>query len=325
MMAGLCPYKGGAVPVQDRLVRRLKDKQRVFTQAVFWKIGHHTAREDICLKLGRYDKGTGKVAEGTPRSELTLDFDEFNSLVKLLQEEYEPFRQGVKAFIPLDRPYDAENYEQIRALFSKADTASLVNLLIEHKVIHAELALALQQARRVRAIGRFEQMLEADAPESTWQDWFTRNSWVLGSEFVEVIGERRIDAQHISDFLMRAYDGFLDIVEIKRPEGGLQFWSPTLDHGNPIPATDLTKALTQASRYIFEVEREANSVKFQQLTRGVRTVKPRCILIFGRSLNWNDKQTEAYRILNASFHNLTVLTYDHVLDRARRIVGVERK
>jgi hypothetical protein len=27
----------------------------------------------------------------------------------------------------------------------------------------------------------------------------------------------------------------------------------------------------------------------------------------------------AYRILNASFHNLTVLTYDHVLDRARRI------
>jgi hypothetical protein len=31
---------------------------------------------------------------------------------------------------------------------------------------------------------------------------------------------------------------------------------------------------------------------------------------------------EAYRILNASFHNLTVLTYDHVLARAQRISGI---
>ena len=32
---------------------------------------------------------------------------------------------------------------------------------------------------------------------------------------------------------------------------------------------------------------------------------------------------EAYRIFNASFHNLTVLTYDHVLARAQRIAGME--
>lgn len=312
------------MPVKDHLPRVLKNKERVVTRAVLWNIGHNDGREDIGLKLGRYQKGTGKVVEGTPKAELTLDYEEFTALVRLLQEDYEPFRQGVKAFIPLDRPYDVENYQQIRALFSKAETPALVNLLIEHKVIHAELALALQQTRRVRAIKQFEAMLREDAIESKWQDWFTRNSWVLGSEFVEVIGERHIDRSNISDFLMRAYDGFLDIVEIKRPEGGLRFWSPTLDHGNPVPHTDLTKALTQASRYIYEVEREANSVKFQESVGGVRTVKPRCILIFGRSNAWSDQQIEAYRILNAGFHNLTVLTYDHVLDRARRIVGMTR-
>jgi hypothetical protein len=90
-----------------------------------------------------------------------------------------------------------------------------------------------------------------------------------------------------------------------------------------VPSSDLTKAVTQASRYIYEVEREANSVKFLDRVGGVKTVKPRCILVFGRSIDWNDKQTEAYRILNASFHNLTVLTYDHVLARARRIAGLE--
>ncbi len=105
----------------------------------------------------------------------------------------------------------------------------------------------------------------------------------------------------------------------------MRFWSPTLDHGNPWPSSDLTKALTQASRYIYEVEREANSVKFLERVRGVRTVKSRCTLIFGRSNDWSEQQIEAYRILNSGFHNLTVLTYDHVLQRAQRIMGAPSK
>lgn len=121
---------------------------------------------------------------------------------------------------------------------------------------------------------------------------------------------------------MEAYDGFLDVVEIKRPGGGLRFWASGLDHGNPVPSQDLVKAITQASRYIFEVEREANSVKFLNKVDGVRTVKPRCILIFGRSCDWSADQAEAYRILNASFHNLTIMTYDHVLARAQRILDL---
>lgn len=35
----------------------------------------------------------------------------------------------------------------------------------------------------------------------------------------------------------------------------------------------------------------------------------------------DDDQKEAYRILNTAYHNLTILTYDHVLDRAKRILG----
>jgi hypothetical protein len=145
---------------------------------------------------------------------------------------------------------------------------------------------------------------------------------VLGSEFVRVLDERSIDTAHISDFLMEAYDGFLDVVEIKRPGGDMRFWASLPDHRNSVPSTDLTKAITQASRYIYEIEREANSVKFLERVNGVKTVKPRCILLFGRSVAWTEEQTEAYRILNASFHNLTILTFDHVLARAERIINM---
>jgi hypothetical protein len=254
---------------------------------------------------------------------LTLDDDELNALVTFLQENYEPFRQGVKAFIPLNRPYEAANAAQIRALFTLPDKKELVRFILKNDVIPEDLALSLQHARRIRALRHYESMLAENRRESDWQAWFEKNCWILGSEFVRVIDERSIDVQHISDFLMEAYDGFIDIVEIKRPEGGMTFWASTLDHGNYVPSADLTKAITQASRYVFEVEREANSAKFLERV-GIRTVKPRCILIFGRSQGWNTKQMEAYRILNASFHNLAIMTYDHVLERARRMLGLNQ-
>ena len=315
--------------IKDKLAKVLRNRPSVITRAVFWSIPHDSGKEDISLKLGRYKKPKEMLDDEVPeslqpKSELTLDDEEFKALIEFLREHYEPFRQGVKAFIPLDKPYEKENAAQIRALFSLPDKQKIIQFILSNNVIPEDLAIGLQQAHRVRAIKEFEKMIEQDREENAWQEWFQVNSWVLGSEFVRILDERHIDVQNISDFLMEAYDGFLDIVEIKRPEGGLRFWAASLDHGNYVPSSDLTKAITQASRYIYEVEREANSVKFLERVGQVKTVKPRCILIFGRSNDWNSSQVETYRIMNAGFHNLTVMTYDYVLERAKRIVGVNR-
>ena len=312
--------------IQDKLVKVLRNKKTVVTRAFFWKIPHNSGRIDVRLKVGRYKKALNYNEKDSPeslepKSELTFDEEEFAALVEFLQENYEPFKQGFKAFIPVDKPFTKVNAEQVRNLFSVPDKRRLVEFILEQNVIPEELTSALESAKRIRAIAEFKQMLAHNDKEQVWQEWFELNSWVLGSEFVRVLDERHIDVHNISDFLMQAYDGFLDIVEIKRPEGNLQFWATSLDHGNYVPSSDLIKAVTQASRYIFEVEREANSVKFLQRVDNVKTVKPRGILIFGRSANWNEKQNEAYRILNSGYHNLSIMTYDHVIDRAKRIVG----
>lgn len=312
--------------IKDRLPAVLKNSTRVITRAVFWKIPHDSGEDEVALKLGRYNKpknwnSVEELESQNPKSELTLTDEELKKLITLLQENYEPFRQGVKAFIPLDNPFDKSNADQIKALFSLPDKQNLVNFILSNKVIPEELELGLQTAKRLQAIQHFEDMLSKNLVESDWQNWFEKNSWVLGSDFVRILDQRDIDTQNISDFLMEAYDGFLDIVEIKRPEGGMRFWANQQDHGNYIPSTDLIKAITQASSYIYEVEREANSIKFLERVDGVKTIKPRCILIFGRSHDWDNKQVEAYRILNSGYHNISIMTYDHVLDRAKRIVG----
>ena len=312
--------------VSDKLIKVLRDKKTVVTRAFFWRIPHNSGRVDVRLKVGRYKKPKDWRADDEPetlepKSELTFDQEEFEALVAFLQENYEPFRQGFKAFIPVDRPFTRETADQVKNLFDQPNRRKLIEFVASQDIVPDDVLSALEQNRRAASVREFGAMLAGDRTEHTWQDWFEENSWVLGSDFVRVLDERRIDTSNISDFLMEAYDGFLDVVEIKRPEGGVKFWSSSKDHGNYVPSVDLVKAITQASRYIFEIENEANSVKFLERVGGVRTVKPRGVLIFGRSEDWNREQQEAYRILNASYHNLTVMSYDHVLERAKRIAG----
>jgi len=304
------------------LTEVLKKKTRVTTEAAFWKIRHKSGNEEISLRLARYALVDGrKPPNAAPKAGLTLDPDETAAMLAFLENNYEPFRVGGQRWIALDKDFGSEQVEQLKAVFANPDRRKLVEFLIENNIVPEDLVRSLDYQRRCRAVDEFELMLNQDLKEQPWQQWFQSNSWVLGSEFVRILDERRIDVENISDYLVQAYDGFLDVIEIKRPEGTLKFWADSLDHGNYVEHSDLTKAMAQANRYLYEVEREANSDKFVRRV-GVRAVKPRCVLIYGRSHDWNEDQKEAYRILNASQQNLSILRFDYVLDRARRMLNL---
>lgn len=306
----------------------LKEKQRVITRVAFWRIPHKSDQYEVCMKIGRYNKATGFTPEtlevDSPKSELTLDNDELDALLNFVSENYEPFKKGMKKYIPLDEKFDEKNIEHLKAIFDNPDKEKVLDLILENEILPQDLLAGLEKRVQLEAVKEFEEMLADDLVEQRWQEWFASNQWVLGSDIVEILDERHIDTRNISDYLVEAHDGFLDIIEIKRPEGELTFWSPTLDHDNYVPSAGLTKAVTQAVKYIYEIEREANSVKFLERV-GIKTVKPRCVLVFGRSDRWGDEEKEAYRILNASYHNLSIITYDHVLERAKRILGIKKK
>jgi Domain of unknown function (DUF4263) len=314
----------------EYLITTLRDTKQTYTSATLWRIPHTNPETiDFSLKIGRYKKNNDtftisieELESNNPKSLLTLDNAEFQNLLLFLQENYEPFKHGIKRYIPIDESFEGENLEHLKAVFTNPDKELVLRLVIDNEILPDDLILAVEHKRKMEAVKAFESLLQENNTEHLWQKWFQENSWVLGSEFIRVLDERDIDTHNISDFLMEAYDGFLDIVEIKRPEGGLTFWANSSDHDNLVPSQHLIKAITQSNNYIYEVERESNSVKFQERVGGIKVIKPRCILIFGRSNKWTVKHYEAYRILNASFHNLTILTYDQVLERAKRILGL---
>lgn len=309
----------------DYLSTTLREKVRTVTRATFWRIPHSSSPDHVNLKVGRYSRvraaGPETPETQTPKSELTLDDEELRHLVTFLGENFEPLRQGATGYIPITESFSPENIEHVKALFADPNKGKVLDFILEHRLLPADVLAAVQHRVREDAVNEFTTLLQNDANEHVWQTWFTRNDWVLGSDFVQILDERQIDVGNIADYLMQAYDGFLDIIEIKRPGGGLRFWNERRDHGNVVPSSSLIAAVAQATAYLFEVEREQNSVKFVERTSGVATVKPRCVLIFGRSNQWDQDEKRAFRLLNASYHNITIMTYDHVLGRAQRMLS----
>jgi hypothetical protein len=152
--------------------------------------------------------------------------------------------------------------------------------------------------------------------EEVWQQFYKENEWILCSEVIQILEERDIDEDSTVDLPVEGFDGFLDIIELKLPTAS--FWTQDIN-----PTAELIKAIMQCMRYVIEYERRINDAKkLQEL--GVSILKPRITLIYGRSNEWDTNMKERFRILNSSFHNITILTYDHVLQRAERLSGYKK-
>lgn len=296
----------------------LQMKKRVCSEAILMRIPHaHADVQDISLKIGRYNIPYGLESK-KPKSELTLNNEELDALIRYISENYKPLTLGQGEYINVSEESATlvENFK--RLIEGQSDTA---RMLIENGILSDNVFLAASVIKKRDALIELQEELQEEQPERYWQEWFTRNKWVLGSDFAQIVDERVIDTENIADYIMKSYDGFVDLVEIKKPNG-LPFWASTKDHGNYVPSADLAKAITQCLNYIYAIELEANSTKFARRI-GSRVIKPRCILIFGRSYDWNDEQREAYRILNAAYNQVSILTYDHISERAQNVLGEE--
>lgn len=298
----------------------LKTGLRSSSRAVFFRNTHQTTGEKIVsLKIARYRKVNGTFYEKQDKS-ITLSCGEIDKLIEYIQEYYAPLNTGMSEFISVDKDA-AELFAKVRDL--GIPDAEVVKKLHESGILTENLSVAITAAERNRAVSEFEQAISSGYSESYWQDWFSRNKWVLGSEYLNILPERDIDVTDIADYLMRAIDGFLDVVEIKRPD--LPFWTRPDSHGNLCPSSQLTAAITQCLNYLYKIELQSNSVEFMERVEDTKTVKPQCMLVYGRSVDWDDNELKSLRILNAAYHQLHIITYDQLLMRAKLLLGIENE
>mgnify|MGYP001623022438 CR=1 FL=1 len=298
----------------------LKEGPRSKSIAVFFRNKHKNTDDYIVsLKISHNSKDSRGWLNEKPDKTITLSNEQIDKLADYIQEHYTPLSLGEKSYISLSSDNLSTVLRQVTELgLSDED---MVNKLYESGVLTNNLSVAITAAERKVAIQDFEKNISLDLQESFWQNWFGQQKWVLGSEYIKILTERTIDEHHIADYIMQSVDGFLDLVEIKKPN--LRFWTEPDSHGNYRPSAELVAAITQCLNYIYRVERKADSDDFRERVSGVRTVKPKCMLVYGRSDTWGKKQFEAFRILNAAYNQLNIITYDQLLVRAKGLLGLE--
>lgn len=192
-------------------------------------------------------------------------------------------------------------------------TKDLIQFSSENPDRSRSLVAALNYGHYSRVLREFEQLIKANEPEGIYQRFLEKNYWIFGSEFCELLPLRELVAAKQLDFpLRRTVDGYLEIIEIKRPI------TEHLFVGNRLaPRSEVTEAVAQAEEYLDLLDRESDRIWRQ---KEVRSDKVRATVVIGRDGDKN--QQDALRRYNSNRPRVEVVTFDQLMRIGQRILHI---
>jgi hypothetical protein len=180
------------------------------------------------------------------------------------------------------------------------------------------LQVALRANELRHAVDRLQELIDTGAAEERlYQDWCDDHSWVFGGAHQLRDLERRIDAQSTVDLMLPDIVGYRDIVELKRPDAEVLRYDRS--HNTFYFSNDVGKAMGQVHKYmdrLHDLAREGLA-RFPHIF----AYHPRATIVIGRSEGWPTAKTATLRGLNQRLHGIDVMTYDHLLMRARSMLA----
>lgn len=247
-------------------------------------------------------------------------------------------------------------------LQQQPDEEFWAGLAADHPGLLRRLAYGAQHEDRRRQLRLFEYFLHDPAnlqkyakaqkltdtkDEKVWQHYFELNPWIFGYgldyQYLNVlqreatIGGPTIGGtdQELIDFLMGTNE-YTVLVEIKTAETPLMAASKNRSNSWRL-SNELIHAQSQIleQRASFQAYADANPGKLftkdgQRIHQN--TLNPRVILVIGRSSTLGEADSEiereikkrTFELYRRELHNVTILTYDDLLERARHILATTK-
>ncbi len=177
-------------------------------------------------------------------------------------------------------------------------------------------AIAAIKKQREQAIAHLEALIHENALEEDFQQLLAKNWWMFGNEYGEIIRKRELSLGTQQDFIARrTADGFLEIIEIKRPLQGkkLIYKTDQENRSRPHYCRELSDAIAQVIDYTDKIESEKYSIYFNEQED---VGKIRAKIIIGRDAD--EEQKRSLRNLNSALHGIEILTYDQLLRVAKK-------
>ena len=142
-------------------------------------------------------------------------------------------------------------------------------------------------------------------------NFLKKNTWMFGSQYKEISKkEKGLTIKSRYDFLLKKFDGYYDILELKHPNSKL-----FIKKGNKkVMSKDLRDSISQVIIYLAEARTHYLSIKKET---GRDIYFPKGLIVIGRR---NEDEKELLKIHTEFLHNIDILTYDDVIDTAQKTI-----
>ncbi|MGI9528025.1 MAG: Shedu anti-phage system protein SduA domain-containing protein [Weeksellaceae bacterium] len=251
------------------------------------------------------------IKENLPNSSKFIEIsDELDFLISKLKES------DLETILTLLQKFESD--DKIKGLLSSLSDIEIENLhgAYHHKMVSEEL-LNLQKLLDLEEEGRITQTINdygellkysAGQPEKIFQNWIESNLWVFGIEYIRKHDARQIALFSEGDLLMQSVDGYLDLIELKRPKHSILKYDRSHDCYYPHP--DLSIVIGQSLFYLQKLIEYKHNLESEY---GLKIIMPRIKIIVGRNSNCNDKERDCLRMLNSNLQSIQIITYDDLL------------
>jgi len=205
--------------------------------------------------------------------------------------------------------------EEFNELDASKKQASYKNELAQlDKLIKLEISSPTEFVKNVEAD---ESLLpyKAGQPEKIFQNWVEKNLWALGGEYYKKHDARKIGINAESDLIVENAEGFIDLIELKRPSATVFKYDES--HKSYYPSPELALVIGQSLNYL-KILDTYKPILEQEYK--VKVIKPRVIIVIGDASNFNEEQLDSLRMLNSNLNHIKVVTYSYFLSTGQKVI-----
>ena len=264
-----------------------------------------------------------------------ISLEMFNKLLDLFPKTAELNKYAdnriasiLKEFFP-----ECDRYEKIFDSFINKKDLTLKKIC-NTKPSNANLQIEYAQFKSV--LSQLNEMLSSSVTiaEPKWQNQIKDIVCLLYPKYI--YSSREIEFSGIDaykkkpDFILVDSNGYIDILEIKKPDVQLLTEQASYRH-NYIPVRELAGAVQQIEKYIFclnsldtSKQRVIEKLKSDPVLKDidVEIVNPQGMLILGRSNDFNSQQKRDFELIKRQYKNIAdIMTYDDLLHRLQNIIS----
>lgn len=261
-----------------------------------------------------------------PYEEFKRLIDIFPNSTELTKYVHKRIAGIVKEFVP-----QCDRYEHIYEKYVRERESLYTSIGIDHSTSYNK-RIKLEQFKI--ALGELKELLSEGEVlvESTWQQRVHNILQLIYPQYI--LCDREISFSGVDgnnkrpDFIMVDANGFIDVMEIKKPTVEILSRQP-LYRNNYVPSREFSGTVQQIEKYIYcltALNREKD-VFFRKLNERLpdgivpQVVNPKGILLLGRSENFNEQQRRDFELIRRQYKNIVdIMTYDDLTVRFERII-----